>query len=392
MEFNLGRVNDKREWLGLNKIVLSRTAYKEPKIVNDRLVDDNGNPIGTKGDMYHKLILNRILQEGCMDNYPRPKYHDEYENAKYDEKNRVVTTQEGEEVHLNPKDEVKIHEDKVEILVPAHTLSINDRVECFYDLTKGETPMTTLRPIATKSSVAEILWIYQKQSNDYVEFDKLLGVDTWDKDHKIHNWWLQWAIVDEQGNYILNEQGHLNGGSCYGGTVGPRNLTDTEVIENLIDDHKRDGRRIMISLWQVDDFKKPHALKPCAFCTIWNVRRGWDGINYLDMTLLQRSSDFCTAGCINQVQYVAFQKMIADHTGLIPGYFTWKPVNVQIYDRHIEQSMILLDRDPFTCAAEVSLKEHLAWEDQTPDNVYIRDIPREEIKVKNKQLKFPIGV
>jgi thymidylate synthase len=203
---------------------------------------------------------------------------------------------------------------------------------------------------------------------------------------------MEWAILDEDGSYALNELGHPNGGSCYGGTVGSRNMTYTEVISNLIDDRKRDSRRIMINLWQVDDFKKPHALKPCAFCTIWNVRRGWDGINYLDMTLLQRSSDFCTAGCINQVQYVAFQKMIADHTGLIPGYFTWKPVNVQIYDRHIEQSMILLDRDPFTCAAEVSLKEHLAWEDQTPDNVYIRDIPREEIKVKNKQLKFPIGV
>ena len=47
--------------------------------------------------------------------------------------------------------------------------------------------MITLRPIATKATIAEIMWIYQKESNDLVEFDELLGRNTWDIDAKIHN-------------------------------------------------------------------------------------------------------------------------------------------------------------------------------------------------------------
>ena len=64
--------------------------------------------------------------------------------------------------------------------------------------------------------------------------------------------------------------------------------------------------------------------------TIWNVRHGKDGKDYLDMTLIQRSSDFATAGCINQVQYSVLLMLFARHLDLTPGIFTWKPINVQI--------------------------------------------------------------
>ena len=75
----------------------------------------------TKGDKYHLLMLQRILQEGFMDENPRPKYSDG---------------------------------------TPAHTLSVNHAVQQ-YDLSKGECPIETLRPIAWKAAVKEILWIYQ---------------------------------------------------------------------------------------------------------------------------------------------------------------------------------------------------------------------------------------
>ena len=78
----------------------------------------------TKGDIYTKEILQRILDEGCLDTDPRPKYTDGS---------------------------------------PAHTLSVNHGM-CTYDLTKGESPLITLRPIATKSAIGELLWIYQDES------------------------------------------------------------------------------------------------------------------------------------------------------------------------------------------------------------------------------------
>jgi thymidylate synthase len=379
--------------MGYHKIELSRTSYRKPIIVNDRLVDANGNPIGTKGDMFFKKTLDYILQDGCMDNYPRPVYKDRFEDAKYDEENGILIPKDGKEIKLDASQIVVPFDGYMELQTKAHTLSVNKGCNITYDLSKGESPVSTLRPLAFTNGVAEIEWIYLLQSNDLVDFDRLLGKDSWEDDHQIHNWWLEWAILDEDGNYVLNEKGHPIIGKTYGGTVGPRDMTNVEVISQLIDDRKRDGRRIMISLWQIDDYKEPHGLKPCAFCTIWNVRRGWDGVNYLDVTLIQRSSDFCTASVINQTQYVAFQKMIAAATGLTPGYFTWTPVNVQIYDRHIPQAVEQLKREPINCNPYLELNPDITnFYDFTPKDVKVKGYPRELIKTKNPQQKFDKGI
>ena len=222
----------------------------------------------TKGDKYTKEILQRILDEGCLDKDPRPHYADG---------------------------------------TPAHTLSVNHGM-CTYDLTKGESPLITLRPIAVKSSIGELLWIYQDESNDLNVLRDKYGV----------TWWDEWDI----GNRTI--------GAVYGETVRRHQL-----MKNLLKGLKEnpDGRRHIINLWQEDDFKEPHGLKPCAFMTEWNVRHGKDGIDYLDMCLTQRSSDFATAGCINQVQYLVFLHLVARHLGLTPGRFTWFYNNIQIYDR-----------------------------------------------------------
>ena len=208
----------------------------------------------TKGDMYTKEILQRILDEGCLDKNPRPVYSDG---------------------------------------TPAHTLSVNHGM-CTYDISKGESPLITLRPIATKSAIGELLWIYQDESNDLEVLKDKYGV----------TWWDEWDI----GNRTI--------GSVYGETVRRH-----ELVKNLIDGltNNPDGRRHIICLWQEDDFKEKHGLKPCAFMTQWNVRHGQNGIDYLDMCLTQRSSDFATAGCINQVQYLVFQHLIARHLGMKVG-------------------------------------------------------------------------
>lgn len=405
-KFNLDRLNAEMIKLGESPIKLKRTTYRGPIINKNKMLKaTDGSETGTKGDMYHKVILDKILQEGTLDHNPRPHYEDFYEDATYDKKTNTVITKDKKKINLSMNQQVyekeKSGKKGIEIWTPAHTLSVNDGIECTYDLSKGESPMITLRPIATKASIAEILWIYQVESNDLVVFDEMLGKRTWDdtkplEENKVNNWWMDWAVKDKDGNYVLNENGHYTIENCYGGTTAPRHMIYKEVIEPLkkIKENKSgDSRRLITCLWQIDDFEKPHGLKPCAFLTIWNVRHDWDGKDYLDMTMVQRSSDFCTAGCINQVQYAALQLMVAKATGFEPGRFTWKPVNVQIYDRHIDQAIELMNREPVKCKATMKVDENVDnFEDFNKDSIEFIDCPKQLIKEKNPQLKFPLGI
>ena len=283
---------------------------------------------GTKGDKYTKEILQRILDEGCLDKNPRPSYSDG---------------------------------------TPAHTLSVNHGM-CTYDLSKGESPLITLRPIAVTKSIGELLWIYQDESNNLDVLRDKYGI----------TWWDDWDLGDRTI------------GACYGETVRRHKLVK-DLIKGLKEDP--DGRRHIISLWQVEDFKEKHGLKPCAFLTIWNVRHSKDKIDYLDMCLIQRSSDFLTAGCINQVQYVVFQHLIARHLGYTPGRFTWFYDNIQIYDRHIEQAKEMLKREPVDCSPKIVINpEKTDFYDMTPKDIKIEDYPLQKVKEKNPQMKFDLGI
>lgn len=280
----------------------------------------------TKGDIYFREIAERILSEGSMDVNPRPHYSDG---------------------------------------TPAHTLSI-DHVMCTYDLAAGESPFITLRPIAIKSAIGELLWIYRDMSNS---LDLL-------RDKYNITWWDEWDIGDRTI------------GQCYGATVKKWNLT-----ENLINDIKNDpdGRRHIINMWQEDDFKLKHGLKPCAYQTTWNVRHGKDK-DYLDCCLFQRSSDYLTAGCINQLQYAAFLIAIANHLGYTPGRFTWFVANVQIYDRHVDQAKEMLSRQSIDCSPTITLPEGKSFWDLEVDDFKVEGYPRDEIKAANPQLKFDLGI
>lgn len=400
-KFNIDRFNMARLELGGEKLVLKRVEYPKPRIEDDSLVDEDGNKIGTKGDMYTKKIMDYILQNGCIDHNPRPEYIDFYEGATYNEDLNYIELFDKTKKEVFPAQKVTIKENGVEVRTPAHTLSVNYGVECSYDLSKGETPMITLRPIATKASYAEILWIYQKQSNDLVVFDELIGKNTWDEDHKIHNWWEEWAVRNKDGSYKLNEEGHPSIFHCYGGTVGPRNMIKREVINVIKGNIEKgilpnpDSRRLIVSLWQIDDFEKEHGLKPCAFLTIWNVRHDWDGKDYLDMTMVQRSSDFATSGCINQVQYAELLLMVAKECNLEPGVFTWKPINVQLYDRHLDQAIEMLYREPISdIDATIKLnKEGTSFDEMTISDIKVLDKEAiQKVKTKNPQLSFPLGI
>lgn len=197
---------------------------------------------------------------------------------------------------------------------PSYTYFANQVFEEF-DLEKGEFPILTLRQIAWKSAIKEILWIYQDQSND---------LDLLAQKYNIH-WWDEWEV--DKTRTI---------GTRYGATVKKYDLVN-KLLNGLI--QQPYGRRHIINLYQYADFEESEGLYPCAMETHFSVRN-----NLLDMTLIQRSSDLAVANAINKIQYVAFLMMVAKHTGLKPGKFCHYVQNVHIYDRHIEQINQMLER------------------------------------------------
>ena len=233
----------------------------------------------TRADLLLKCDIQNIINNGTKDENPRPYYADG---------------------------------------TPAHTYFVNHVVRK-YRLDKGEFPICTLRPIAWKSAIKEVLWIYQDKSN---------SLDVLENKYGIH-WWREWESKDIPGTI----------GVRYGETVRRHNL-----INNLLKDIKENpyGRRHIMSLWQEEDFKASDGLLPCAYETIWTVRG-----EYLDMALMQRSGDMLTAsgsGGVNEIQYAALLMMIAQATGYKPGVFTHFVANEHIYYRHIDSAKELLKR------------------------------------------------
>lgn len=249
---------------------------------------------------------------------------------------------------------------------PAHTISVNHEMATF-DLEKNEFPIISLRPIPFKSAIGELLWIYQDQSNSLDLLKDKYGI----------SWWDNWDIGDRTI------------GACYGETVRRHDLMN-RLLEGLEKDP--DSRRHIISLWQEDDFKDPHGLKPCAFMTNWNVRHEEDG-DRLDMCLYQRSADFAVGVMSNWVQYATFLVLVASCLDLIPGRFTWFCDNVQIYDRHVDQCMEMLRRESIYHKPFIRINNFdYDFYNIKRDDIILADYPLEEIKEKNPQIKFPIGI
>ncbi len=170
------------------------------------------------------------------------------------------------------------------------------------------TPIISLRHTAWKTGIREIIAIYQKQVNTIAELEGL-GV----------KWWADWNIGD----------GSI--GIRYGATIKKWDLMN-KLLSSLVNDPF--SRRHIIDMYQYADMQETGGLHPCAFLTEWSCRRAKDGKMYLDMHLVQRSSDFGTAYSINQVQYKAFQMMVACHCGYEVGTFSHHVMNLHGYDRH----------------------------------------------------------
>ena len=182
-----------------------------------------------------------------------------------------------------------------------------------YDVGK-EFPMITLRnnTNTVKRAIDEILWIWQKKSNNI----KDLNSHIWD----------QWA--DENGTI----------GKAYGYQMarkydfktkqGIQNLDQVDYVLNLLKNDSS-SRRIMTNIFNFEDLKDMR-LEPCAYGTQWLVKGG-----KLHLILNQRSQDMLAANGWNTMQYAALLCMFAQCAGLEVGTLTHNIGDCHIYDRHV---------------------------------------------------------
>ena len=278
----------------------------------------------TKADIIFKDNISKILNDGVWSEQARPKYKNgQTANSKY------VTGSFAE-----------------------------------YDLSKGEFPITTLRPIPIKSAIKEIFWIYQDQTNDLSILNDKYKV----------TYWNDWEV----GN-----TGTI--GQRYGAVIKKHDIIN-KILKQL--EENPWNRRNVISLWDYEAFEASEGLLPCAFQTMFDVRRV-DGQIYLDATLTQRSNDMLVAHHINAMQYVALQMMIAKHFGWKVGKFFYFVNNLHIYDNQFDNAEELLRREPTDCQPRLILN--------VPDGTNFFDIKPEDFvlvdyEAVKPQLKFDLAI
>jgi thymidylate synthase len=127
-------------------------------------------------------------------------------------------------------------------------------------------------------------------------------------------------------------------------------------------------------MYQYYDLKETNGLFPCAYETLWSVRKKEDKF-YLDLTLTQRSNDYIIAGYINKIQYVALQMMVASHLGYKVGKFCHFIQNLHIYERHLEAAKEILKREPLDIQPKIELFKN--------DDFYSINI--EDFKISNME-------
>ena len=216
-----------------------------------------------------------------------------------------------------------------------------------YDLSK-EFPALTLRRTAIKSCVDELLWIWQKKSNNVNEL----------KSHI----WDSWA--DETGSI----------GKAYGYQMGVKHQYKEgrmDQTDRVIFDLKNNpySRRIMTNIYVHNDLHEMH-LYPCAYSMTFNVTKEKDSEKFtLNALLNQRSQDVLAANNWNVCQYAVLVHMLAQVCGMKAGEFVHVIADAHIYDRHVPMIEELISREPLPAPTFWLNPEITDFYDFTPDDV-----------------------
>lgn len=191
-----------------------------------------------------------------------------------------------------------------------------------YDLSKGF-PALTLRRTGLKSCMDEILWIYQKKSNNIHDLNSHI--------------WDEWA--DETGSI----------GKAYGYQIGVKSHYkegDMDQMDRVLFDLKQNpySRRIMTNTYVFSDLSEMH-LYPCAYGVTYNVTKRPDEEKLvLNMVLNQRSQDVLAANNWNVCQYAILLMMVAQVCDMVPGELLHVIADAHIYDRHVDIIKELITR------------------------------------------------
>ncbi len=229
-----------------------------------------------------------------------------------------------------------------------------------------EFPALTLRKTAIKLAIDEILWIWQKKSNNIHDLNSHI--------------WDEWA--DPDGSI----------GKAYGYQLGVKHKYkdgEFDQVDRLLHDLKKTpfSRRMLTNIYNHADLHEMN-LYPCAFQTIWNVTqtKGDDKLT-LNMVLVQRSQDVLAANNWNVVQYAALLMMIAQASDMKAGELMHVIADAHIYDRHVPLIEELISRKPHP-APKVTLDPTIKnFYDFTPDSFTIEDYETGE-QIKN----IPIAI
>ena len=229
-----------------------------------------------------------------------------------------------------------------------------------YDLRK-EFPAITLRKTAFKSCVDELLWIWQKKSNNVNEL----------KSHI----WDAWA--DEEGSI----------GKAYGYQLGVKHHYqegDMDQVDRVLFDLKNNpySRRIMTNIYVHQDLSEMN-LYPCAYNVTINKETGKLVLNGI---LNQRSQDVLTANNWNVCQYAALLHMLAQVNDMEAGEFMHVIADAHIYDKHAELVEELISREQYPAPKLWINPEIKNFYDFTTDDIKLLDYQHGE------QIKIPVAV
>ncbi len=227
---------------------------------------------------------------------------------------------------------------------PAHTIKTFGVVNR-YDL-QEEFPALTLRPTAIKLCVDEMLWIWQKKSNNVNDLNSKI--------------WDQWA--DKDGSI----------GKAYGYQMSKKykfSQGEMDQVDNVLWQLKNTpySRRIMTNIYNFQDLSEM-GLEPCAYSMTFNVTG--DTLNGI---LNQRSQDILAANNWNVVQYSVLLHMLAQVSGLKAGELVHVISDAHIYDRHVPLIKELIKRETYPAPKFKLNPEIKDFYDFTVDDVVIEN-------------------
>ena len=220
-----------------------------------------------------------------------------------------------------------------------------------YDL-REEFPALTLRRTALKSAMDEILWIYQRKSNNIND----LNSHIWD------SWADETGSIGKAYGYQIAQVSHYPEG-------------DFDQMDRVLYDlkHTPYSRRIMTNMYTFSDLHEMN-LYPCAYSVTYNVTQvpGEDKPT-LNMLLMQRSQDILAANNWNVCQYAILLMMVAQVSGMVAGELVHVISDAHIYDRHVDVVKELITRPQYK-APKVSLNPEVTnFYDFTTSDLIVED-------------------